>query len=369
MKKKILVISHDFVKKVNIKVYEELGKKKNIILSCVRPKKLFLNGKNYEKDFKNVDSNINIFESGTIFNNLRFFYFKNILNIIKTKKPNIVIIHNDPVSLQVIFLIFFSLFFGFSIYCMSNENKIIKNNNKINTNYLFRSIFLLCFNFFIKFKIKKIFCISAHIQKNYNFLGYKKKTILLPLGYDPKIFKKRKKNKKGFVISYFGRISFEKGIHILMKSLEMIKFKFKLYLDVSHIDNQKYFKQIKSQFKNILKKSDVKMIKCDHFEISKYMSQSDLVVLPSIYEEQYGRVLQEAVASGSLVIGSNVGAIPEIINDKDLIFKKNNFKQLASIINKLNNRNFYKNKIKIIYKRILKDRTLQKQLYILEKSI
>ena len=28
MKKKILVISHDFVKKVNIKVYEELRKKK-----------------------------------------------------------------------------------------------------------------------------------------------------------------------------------------------------------------------------------------------------------------------------------------------------------------------------------------------------
>ena len=31
MKKKILVISHDFVKKVNIKVYEKLGSEKKFL--------------------------------------------------------------------------------------------------------------------------------------------------------------------------------------------------------------------------------------------------------------------------------------------------------------------------------------------------
>ena len=77
------------------------------------------------------------------------------------------------------------------------------------------------------------------------------------------------------------------------------------------------------------------MIKCDHFQIAKFMSKSDLVVLPSIYEEQYGRVIQEAVACGSLVIGSNVGAISEIIKDKDLLFEKNNYNQLSNKINKL----------------------------------
>ena len=43
----------------------------------------------------------------------------------------------------------------------------------------------------------------------------------MPLGYDEKIFylRKRKKNKK-FNISYFGRIKYDKGIHILIKSLK-----------------------------------------------------------------------------------------------------------------------------------------------------
>jgi len=96
------------------------------------------------------------------------------------------------------------------------------------------------------------------------------------------------------------------------------------------------------------------------------MSKSDLVVLPSVYEEQYGRVIQESVACGSLVIGSRVGAIPEIIKDNDLLFEKNNHKQLAAKINLLKNRKFYKNKINKIYKIITKERTLDKQLYILK---
>ena len=99
------------------------------------------------------------------------------------------------------------------------------------------------------------------------------------------------------------------------------------------------------------------------------MSNSDLVVLPSIYEEQYGRVIQEAVASGSLAIGSNVGAIPEIIKDKNLIFKNKDSDELAKKINKLKNSNFYKTKINTLYSRIMKERTLEKQLNILKKYL
>ena len=52
--KKILVISHDFVK-VNVKVYEKLGLDKNISLMCLRPKKLKINGKILSKDFETND--------------------------------------------------------------------------------------------------------------------------------------------------------------------------------------------------------------------------------------------------------------------------------------------------------------------------
>ena len=365
MKKKILVISHDFVKKVNIQVYEEL-KKKNIEILCVRPKKLYINNKHIKSDFNQKNCKVKIKEANILFSNLRLLYFRNISQIIKKFKPTDVIIHNDPISLQVIILVILSFINKYSILCMSNENKIISYPQKFYLQKIPRIILLLILNFFVKYKIKKIFCISKQIKKNYDFLGYKKKTILMPLGYDKKIFKRKNTKNKIFTISYFGRISREKGIHILIKALEKVEFKFNFFLDTGHVEDKNYFKEILKKLKKILPPSHVSLINCNHFEIANFMSKSDLVVLPSIYEEQYGRVIQESVACGSLVIGSRVGAIPEIIKDNDLLFEKNNYRQLAAKINLLKNRNFYKNKIKKIYKIITKERTLDKQLHILK---
>ena len=54
-------------------------------------------------------------------------------------------------------------------------------------------------------------------------------------------------------------------------------------MDISHIEDKKYFDYLKVKFKNILK-NQIQNIKCDHFQIAKFMSKSDLVVL--LYEEQ-----------------------------------------------------------------------------------
>ena len=96
------------------------------------------------------------------------------------------------------------------------------------------------------------------------------------------------------------------------------------------------------------------------------MSKSNLVVLPSLYEEQYGRVIQESVACGSLVIGSRVGAIPEIIKDKDLLFEPGNDLELANKINRVSNRSFFKKKFQLLYFNIINERTIGKQMSIIK---
>lgn len=63
----------------------------------------------------------------------------------------------------------------------------------------------------------------------------------------------------------------------------------------------------KVQFAGTLKRTDA----------PKALSQSTMLVLPS-FEEALGLVLIEALAAGLPVIGSNVGGIPEIINDDRL---------------------------------------------------
>lgn len=50
-------------------------------------------------------------------------------------------------------------------------------------------------------------------------------------------------------------------------------------------------------------------------ELRSYYSASDIVVIPSIYEEGFGRVAMEAIACGTPVIGSARGGIPEVFDE------------------------------------------------------
>lgn len=62
----------------------------------------------------------------------------------------------------------------------------------------------------------------------------------------------------------------------------------------------------------------------------------DVLVLPSkttkSWKEQFGRVLIEAMASGVKVVGSNSGAIPEVINGCGAIFKEGDVDDLKNAI-------------------------------------
>ena len=53
MKKKILIISHDFVKKVNIRIYEELNKKKNLEIPVSKLKIFSTQNKDISIVFRN----------------------------------------------------------------------------------------------------------------------------------------------------------------------------------------------------------------------------------------------------------------------------------------------------------------------------
>ncbi|MCB9436780.1 MAG: glycosyltransferase family 4 protein [Anaerolineales bacterium] len=64
-----------------------------------------------------------------------------------------------------------------------------------------------------------------------------------------------------------------------------------------------------------------------------YMRALDILVIPSrtrrSWKEQYGRVIIEAMASGVAVIGSNSGAIPDVIGDAGLVFAEDDVDDLT----------------------------------------
>ena len=163
---------------------------------------------------------------------------------------------------------------------------------------------------------------------------YKGDIIIIPNHLDTDIFKpiNRDPNPR-LVIGYVGRIVPEKGLTELFKAVK--QFEIVLYVigdgPKEYID---FLKQKKT-------KCTVKWFGHidDQLELSKLYNQMDIFVLPSrkttLWEEYFGRVLIEAMGCGVAVIGSDSGAIPEVIGDSGLIFKQRDFKDLRDKINHL----------------------------------
>ncbi|MCC6612295.1 MAG: glycosyltransferase family 4 protein [Anaerolineae bacterium] len=73
--------------------------------------------------------------------------------------------------------------------------------------------------------------------------------------------------------------------------------------------------------------------------ISTHMQSFHVLVLPSrtttIWKEQFGVVLVEAMLAGTTVIGSDSGAIPEVIGDAGMIFPEGDAVALSDCLQKL----------------------------------
>ncbi len=69
------------------------------------------------------------------------------------------------------------------------------------------------------------------------------------------------------------------------------------------------------------------------------MQKLDALVLPSLtrpnWIEQFGRVLPEAMACETPVIGSSSGEIPHVIGEAGLVFQEGNVQELVACVRKL----------------------------------
>ncbi|MCB0299967.1 MAG: glycosyltransferase family 4 protein [Calditrichaeota bacterium] len=76
-----------------------------------------------------------------------------------------------------------------------------------------------------------------------------------------------------------------------------------------------------------------------HDAVARYMSAMDIFVLPSLtrpnWVEKFGRVIIEAMASGTPVIGSSSGEIPNVIGDAGLVFTEADAADLRKKIRQL----------------------------------
>ena len=73
-------------------------------------------------------------------------------------------------------------------------------------------------------------------------------------------------------------------------------------------------------------------------ELPKYLNCMDVLAVPSLttveWKEQYGRVIAEAMACGVPVVGSDSGAIPEVVDSAGFIISEGDTSALAEALHR-----------------------------------
>ena len=181
--------------------------------------------------------------------------------------------------------------------------------------------------------------------KLYPQLGYSGKLTLIPqIGVNPAHYYpsaadpellKRYQLGGFFVVGFVGRLHFRKGVHTLLQALGELRGDSWRALIVGEGPEREALVQL-----SILLGLRDRIIFTGPVtgeQMPDYLRLMDILVLPSLQEqnEQFGRVLIEAMACGVIAIGSTSGEIPHVIGNPKLVFPIGDAVAMAQVITRI----------------------------------
>ncbi len=153
-------------------------------------------------------------------------------------------------------------------------------------------------------------------------------------GTDPDLFHPAARPERPFTVGFFGRLVEEKGVDVLIDALGRLGGEWRALIVGAGPDAERLKAQAAAHGDRITFREQVPSV-----EMPSLYQQVDVLVLPSLtrpnWKEQFGRVLVEAMASGVPVIGSDSGAIPDVIGDAGLITPEGDAAALTEAIRRV----------------------------------
>jgi glycosyltransferase involved in cell wall biosynthesis len=160
-------------------------------------------------------------------------------------------------------------------------------------------------------------------ESGIDFLGlnrYKNKIFVSNMGVNLNLFKiSEEDSKERNLIGYVGCLTDEKGVMNFVKAIPLI-LKEKKDLDFVIGGDGPLFEEIKNELNNNEIYDKVIFAgRIPHDELSKYLNELKLLVLPS-YSEGLPNIILEAMACGTPVLATPVGGVPDVIRDGETGF-------------------------------------------------
>jgi glycosyltransferase involved in cell wall biosynthesis len=180
--------------------------------------------------------------------------------------------------------------------------------------------------YFYHYPVDKIFVVPPGIEiEEVRFDAHVKKEL-----FDKLKIKSR-------FIAYIGNHERYKNIGRLLEAFKIISSDSK-FNDVSLILIGKYDKHIRETIQKIeelqLGKKVILTGYVDKSELNILLKESELFVLPSLYEG-FGIPLVEAMSMGVPVVTSNISSMPEVVGDAGMVFDPQNSNAMADIMKRV----------------------------------
>lgn len=179
---------------------------------------------------------------------------------------------------------------------------------------------------------------SAQLHKDWGFLG--PVTVIaqmgVPLNPEPQYGPRHPGELK---VCFAGRLVADKGVDCLLKAIALLHAE-AVPVHCTIAGRGDLDKELRAQSEalglaDVVRFAGVLMPDA----VDDLLKASDVLVLPSrrtkVWEEQFGRVLIEAMAQGTIAVGTSTGAIGEVIASDELLFAEDDHVHLAQILRRL----------------------------------
>ncbi|MGK0701216.1 glycosyltransferase family 4 protein [Priestia flexa] len=138
--------------------------------------------------------------------------------------------------------------------------------------------------------------------------------------------------KKDDEITFVGRISKEKGLHLLLAAWSKVGSEVNTKLNV--IGDGPLRKELEGKYQHL---SNVNFLgKLDSTAVLSYMSKSKYIIVPSIWYEGFPMTIIESYSVNTPVISSNIGSLKEVVINEitGFHFENNNINSLENTLKK-----------------------------------
>ena len=176
-------------------------------------------------------------------------------------------------------------------------------------------------------KVDAVVGISQFILDRHLSLGYFEKAKYREVIYNSVEVKQKQCERDSHVIGFMGSLFANKGVERLLSDFVRLQ-RDDYVLEIAGTGDIRYEQFLKSRYCQ----QNIKFI--GRVDASKFLSHISVLVVPSKWDEPFGRVIVEAMSCGCPVLVSNRGGMPELVTPLNgRIFQLEDPHSLSSLLN------------------------------------